>query len=154
MQKIYYLFLFTIFSLWSCTSPNKTELVGRISFLEWRNSEYWFEESYRNYTVDINKAELLASKLDSVNMVYVFANTHCGTCLIEVPRIYKIMEVLPRNVDKILLIGLDEYNTEPTQTYKYYGIKSTPTIVIVMNSNRIIKFSPQYDILSELIEHI
>lgn len=154
MHKSYYIVFFVLFVLWGCISSTDKGLVGRISFFEWKNSQFWYEESYRNYTVDINKVELLASKLDSVNFVYVFANTHCGTCLIEVPRIYKIMEALPRNVDKIHLIGLDEYNTEPTQTYKYYGIKSTPTIVIVMYSNKIIKFSPKYDILSELIEHI
>lgn len=154
MQKLYLLFLFIILVIIGCKSPTKPELIGRISFSQWKYSEYWYEESYRNYTVDVNKAELLASKLDSVNLIYVFANAQCGTCLIEIPRIYKILESLPRNVDKIQLIALDEYNTEPTQTYKYYGVRSTPTIVIVMYSNKIIKFSPKYDILSELIEHI
>ncbi len=155
MKKRYYLlFMLVIFAFWGCKSTNKNELVGRVTFLEWRNSNYWYEEAYRNYTVDLNKAELLSSRLDSVNFINVFANPDCGTCRIEVPRIYKIIEALPRNNEKLQLIVLDEYNTEPTDTYKYYGVKSTPTLVIVYFSNKITKFSPKFDVLSELIEHI
>lgn len=154
MKKRYLFFLLVFFALWGCKSTNKNELVGRVTFLEWKNSNYWNEEAYRNYTVDLNKAELLASRLDSVNYIIFFANPDCSLCCIEVPRIYKIIEALPRNNEKLQLIVLDEYNTEPTDTYKYYGVKSTPTIVIVDFSNKITKFSPKFDILSELIENI
>ena len=155
MKSFNYFLLALIFALLSgCKSTNQVDLVGRISFLEWKNSIHWNEESYRNYTVDLNKADILASRLDSVNLLYVFASPHCGTCLVEVPRIYKIMEALPKNAEKIQLIAMDEYNTEPTKTYKYYGVNSTPTIVIILKSNKMIKFSPKYDILNDLIENI
>ncbi len=154
MKKFYYLSILLFLFVWGCTSSNRQELVGKISFLEWKNSTFWNEESYRFYTVNINKADILASRLDSVNYVYVFASPHCGTCLIEVPRIYKIMEALPRNAEKIQLIAMDEYNTEPTNTYKFYGVRTTPSIVAVFYSNKMVKFSPKFDILSDLIEHI
>lgn len=155
-MKFFYYFLLSLIGAltFGCKSTNQQELVGKISFLDWKNSVHWNEESYRNYTVDLNKADILASRLDSVNLLYVFASPHCGFCVVEVPRIYKIMEALPRNAEKIQLIAMDEYNTEPTKTYKYYGVNSTPTIVIIMKSNKMIKFSPNYEILNNIIEQI
>lgn len=155
MKFFYYFLLYLIVALTiGCKSANQQELIGPVSFLDWKNSVHWNEESYRNYTVDLNKAEILASRLDSVNLLYVFASPHCGVCLVEVPKIYKIMEALSKNADKIQLIAMDEYNTEPTKTYKYYGVNSTPTIIVIMKSNKIIKFSPKYEILNDLIENI
>lgn len=147
------IFLVTFLAfIWGCSTSNQQELIGKVSFVDWKNSSYWNEESYINYTVDLNKTDLLAEKLDDVNLLYVFASPHCGSCIVEIPRIYKIMEALPKNTEKFQLIVMDEYNTEPSNTYKYYGVNSTPTIIIILKSNKSIKFSPKYDILSALLE--
>lgn len=139
---------------WGCKTASQSELIGKVSFNDWKNSSYWNEESYLFYTVDVNKAEILASKMDSVNILYIFASPYCGTCLIEIPRIYKILEALPRNAEKFKLFVMDEYNTEPTKTYKIFGINTTPTFIAVFYSNKSIKFSPKFDVLTDLIENI
>lgn len=152
---VWYVF-FVLFALivQSCSVGTQNELVGQISFIKWKNSTYWNESEYLNYRINLDKIDLLSKKLENIQYIYIFASPYCDKCLIEIPHLYKILEMLPKNQDKFVLFALDEYNTEPTKTYKHFGVTTTPTFVVIYNNKKQIKFHPRNYLLDDLLENL
>ncbi len=143
--------IFTTLLLFSCSSINeKTNLIGNISFEQWKNSKYWNEHEYFSYPIDslkiINLNKLIQEKKFKI---IIFASVFCDDCLEKIPHIIKIIEMLNIPTDNIIFYGLDEYSTEPSGYYKQFKFNSTPAIFFKGMNERLILINSSNDLIDE-----
>ena len=155
MKKIYLLFIAILFT--SCSQNQnylKEEGVVDIDYLKNSPKTYWFNENFKNYTVEkINRDNF--SELYNYD-IEIFMNTLCHDSQREIPRLIKILKELnfPENKLKIILLNPNKESEMGYEVNK--NITNTPTIIFNLDNievNRIVEFpkeSLENDILKIL----
>lgn len=139
------LFLSMIFLLVSCSSGNytiskddqgKQVIDGLISWQDWQKYAGWESYDGHDYTPDTILVSILKDKLkDSDFTFYVFAGAWCGDSKSEVPKIFKLLNLLNVPQNKIILYGVDRQKQEHTGSAKIHEIEKVPTLLIYQKNS-------------------
>ena len=153
MKKIYLLFIAILFT--SC-SQNQNYLLEEgvvdIDYLKKSPKTYWFNENFKNYTVEtINRDNF--SELYNYD-IEIFMNTLCHDSQREIPRLIKILNELnfPENKLKIILLNPNKESKMGYEVNK--NITNTPTIIFNLDNtevNRIVEF-PKESLESDILK--
>ena len=153
MKKIYLLFIAILFT--SC-SQNQNYLLEEgvvdIDYLRKSPKTYWFNENFKNYTVETMNRDNF-SELYNYD-IEVFMNTLCHDSQREIPRLIKILKELnfPENKLKIILLNPNKESEMGYEVNK--NITNTPTIIFNLDNievNRIVEF-PKESLESDILK--
>ncbi|HLW31998.1 MAG TPA: thioredoxin family protein [Aequorivita sp.] len=98
--------------------------------------EKWFNPGYEEYTPDAETLEQLKSLLNNVHIT-VFMGTWCEDSHAEVPHLYKILDEVGYDENKITLITVSEEKTTPEGLEIGNDIINVPTIILVKNEKEL-----------------
>jgi hypothetical protein len=152
------LFFISFQFLISCISIEKDiEIIGITTWDYWKKNAGWQDYEAKDFYIDYNKLDTLKKNLSSGNYSFiVFASAFCSECQEEIPKMFRIFTETTTSQDKIILIGIDKNNNEPTGTYKKYSIKSVPTVVVLKDRIEIGRINGSFkeiiDNLNEVLE--
>jgi len=115
--------------------PEHMEL-GDVSRAVIDNPQYpWFDSTYNAYEPQAEMLEDLNPQLDSVRFLVVFG-TWCSDSRREVPRFFRIMDLLNVPKDHIALYGVDRSKKSPGIPQQF-DITSVPTIIVLRDGTEI-----------------
>lgn len=136
----------------SCGSINQqTDLIGKITFEQWIKSKYWNDYEYANFQIDsVQTSELKTLMQQKRVKIVIFASIYCEDCLVKMPHIIKLFQVLQIPAEDIQFYGLDEYSTEPSGFYKQYKFPSTPAVFLIGNDDKRVLINSSNDIIKEI----
>jgi thiol-disulfide isomerase/thioredoxin len=95
---------------------------------------YWYQDEYDHYSVDIESLELLDSDSFSTVQIKVVMGTWCGDSQREVPRIIKILEQLDYNFENLTIIGVNKNKKAEGTEVDQLNIELVPTIIFYIDN--------------------
>ncbi|WP_394747917.1 thioredoxin family protein [Spongiimicrobium salis] len=128
-------------------AQGRTKLLGKINKKGLQQDPFapWFAANYTGYTVDSAAIMPLKTKLKKMEIL-AFMGTWCGDSKREVPRFYKILEVLNFPQNKLNMVAVDymkpNYKKSPGGEEKGWQIIKVPTFIFLKNGkevNRIVE---------------
>ncbi len=123
------------------------KLLGKIDGEGLRSKSYgkWFVPEYYNYTVDSTRTTVLKRHLPDFEIL-LFMGTWCGDSRREVPRFYKILDVLGFPKEQLTAVAVDYekpmYKKSPGGEEKGMDIRKVPTFIFLKDGkevNRIVE---------------
>lgn len=151
-----------IFVLGSCSAQKQSQQAERMALGEVGRSviespQYpWFDTTYGSYRPTADMLEDMNTQLDSVRFVVVFG-TWCSDSRREVPRFFKLMDLLGFPQDRITLYGVDRSLHSPPGIPQQFTITKVPTIIVLRNgaeAGRIVeapKTTLEFDLMEILV---
>lgn len=113
----------------------------------------WFNEEYDNYTPVDYAINNIKEKLNDLTITLIMA-TWCSDSRREVPRFYKIVDLLGFDENNIKLICVNRLKQCPDVDISEYGIQYVPTFIFYKNGveiGRIIE-EPRSSIEEEIMD--
>jgi len=113
-------------------------LIGKCNRDAFKDSNFvqWFDEEYNIYRSFYKNKVLLREKLSKCKITIVMG-TWCSDSKREVPGLYKILDELEYQDDKILLINVDHSKNVPNDLIEGLEIEFVPTIIVYMENKEI-----------------
>lgn len=124
------------------TENTKTPyLFGKIDRPGLENGNYtWFTKNYENYSVDQKLITSISDKILDYELI-LFMGTWCGDSKREVPKVYKILDVMkfPENQLTTIAVGRTGtlYNKSPQHEEDGLNIHRVPTLIFYKNGKEI-----------------
>ncbi len=115
-----------------------THLIGQCSrnALEQENFKVWFDENYISYNVNTDLLKSVKHKTKGITFE-IFMATWCGDSRREVPRFFKILDMLKIDESLISIINVDNsetaYKQSPTHEERGKLIFRVPTFIMYKN---------------------
>ncbi len=97
---------------------------------------WWFNFEYNNYLPD----SIIVEQLKGIEQDYritLVIGTWCSDSKREIPRFYKILDMINYDQNKITLICVDRSKVSSVDGYSELGIKFVPTIIFYRNGSEI-----------------
>jgi hypothetical protein len=133
----------------------KSMFVGSVNVNDFQDTAYaeWWNSGYENYTPDSVLLGKLNGKLDSVSITIVMG-TWCSDSRREVPRFYKILDLLKYPADKIKLICVDRKKKALKEESDSLEIELVPTFIFYRQQEEIGRIieSPEASLESDMLE--
>ena len=98
---------------------------------------YWFQDEYDHYTIDLESLELIQSDLFSTIQIKIVMGTWCGDSQRELPRLIKILNHLEYNYENLSIIGVDKNKTAKGTEFDQLNIELVPTIIFYVDNQEI-----------------
>jgi len=127
-------------------------LCDRTAFAD-TNFSWWYKSGYDNYNPDTIAVKELKNKLSCVG-IKVVMGSWCSDSRREVPRLYKILDVLGYDEKNLTLICVDRKKESPVGEVDKLDIKLVPTFIFYKNGEelgRIIE-SPKETLEKDLLK--
>ena len=126
------------------TLDGKIILLGKINHANLKNSEHvkWFEEEYSRYNVNKDWVESVKNLFKNVRLK-LFMGTWCEDSEREVPAIFKILNAVNFDQNKIEIYAMSEEKTTPNNFERGLNIIKVPTLIFYKNGielNRFVEF--------------
>ncbi len=96
----------------------------------------WFNEEMENYEIDEETLSMI-TEVDSTIYLECYMGTWCGDSRREVPRIYKILDFMNFDEDKLKIVSVDRERVSPGGEQKGKNIHHVPTIIFYKESKEI-----------------
>lgn len=103
----------------------------------------WFEESYKQHTLDTATVNTIKQSLSEATIT-VFMGTWCEDSQREVPAFYKVLDLAGIDASAVKLITITEGKDAPEDLIKANGIEYVPTIIFEKDGvelGRIVEYS-------------
>lgn len=112
----------------------KSMLIGITNLSDFQDTAFagWWNTEYKDYMPDSVTIENLKGKLDSLKITIVMA-TWCSDSRREVPRFYKLLDILKYPVEKINLICVDRKKKGIGTEADNLKIELVPTFIFYSN---------------------
>ena len=141
----------------SCSSLKNNEsnvLLGKTSWETWKQKAGWMIYDAPDFTTDSAAIALIRQKSKTAGITFtVFGTTTCEDCKENLPKLFKVFAQAAIDSSRITLIGLDEFNTEPTGMYKNFDIDYTPCLFVLRNDKVIGRIGyPKYNWVDGIIK--
>lgn len=94
--------------------------------------KYWFNDEYTHYKFDTETINKLKNHKDEFT-VKAFMGTWCGDSQREIPRFYKVLEVIDYNLKNYQLIAVNHEKKAPKDLQKGLQIDYVPTFIFYKN---------------------
>lgn len=129
----------------------ETILIGNVDWDGLTTSSYgnWFITGYQDYVVDSLVLQPLVGQLSDIDIL-VFVGTWCDDSKYQLPQLYKILDYLKYDLDKLEVVALERLEDRrlvgPGQQDTGYEIGFVPTYIFKRNGEevgRIIEFPEQ-----------
>lgn len=101
------------------------------------NFKFWFDAEYESYSVDIKTLEDIQDDALSSLKIKVIMGTWCEDSQREVPRFYKILDMLDFNSDNLTMIGVNRSKLAEDTEVDELNIKLVPTIIFFIDGEEI-----------------
>ena len=117
-------------------------LVGKLNREAWQKNTYrdWFASEYQAYEVDEMPLQDIKAFTNSLEIL-VFLGTWCSDSRREVPRLYKVLDYLEFDDNRLRVVALDNhpdrYKQSPQQEEVDWNIEFVPTIIILREEKEI-----------------
>lgn len=111
-------------------------LVGKTSIPELFENEPIFEVYTNRYQPDSAAVQFLAQYPDTISIIVLFG-TWCHDSKREVPALIKTIQTADNSNIKSEFIGVDRGKNDPENISNHWGLKYTPTFIIVGAGNEI-----------------
>ena len=140
--------------LWSCNSSSQTlnqeiikegqkpYLLGKINKEGLASDHYkeWFLSGYNEYQPDSTIISQISKKLDGYSIL-LFMGTWCGDSRREVPRFFKVLNVLNFPKDQLTMVAVGRekgmYKQSPTHEEKGLNIHRVPIFIFCKNDKEV-----------------
>ena len=138
------------------TKTGRSILLGLYDRTAFQDSNYawWFNSGYKFYSPDTNVINKLSSvNFDSISITIVMG-TWCSDSRREVPRFFKITDLLKFPESKINIIGVNRGFANDKGYLSSLHIKHVPTFIFYKNKNelgRIIE-TPEVSLESDMLK--
>ncbi len=96
----------------------------------------WFKEGYESYVIDEETLSMI-SEVDKDLTLECFMGTWCGDSRREVPRIYKILDYLNFDEEKLKIMSVDRKKVSPGGEQKGQNIHHVPTLIFYKEGKEI-----------------
>ncbi|PKL84189.1 MAG: thiol reductase thioredoxin [Ignavibacteriae bacterium HGW-Ignavibacteriae-3] len=110
-------------------------LCDRTAFAD-SNFSWWFDSEMDMYSVDSASLKDISVKMKIVKITLVMG-TWCSDSKREVPRFYKILDLLGYDQKNLTLICVDRNKKDPAGEAEKLDIKLVPTFIFYRDSNEI-----------------
>jgi len=114
----------------------------------------WFNTNYKTYIVDTKALKNIKRRKLKDLKILAFMGTWCHDSNREIPRLIRVCEELGI-ADQLELYGIDVDKTSQAGRESKYGVKNTPTIILLMDGKEIARIIEEPEIsLEQDIEKI
>ena len=96
----------------------------------------WYKENHNDHIVDTLAIKEIKTKLEGIK-IKVFMGTWCSDSQREVPALYKILNRVDFNMEKLEIIAVSQEKDTPNQLEKGLDIQYVPTIIFYKNEKEI-----------------
>lgn len=113
-------------------------LIGVCDRTAFADSNYsnWFDSEYDDYVVDLDVIKPIEDKLNECEIKIVLA-TWCSDSRREVPRLFKILDIVNFPMTKLTLIAVNREKNGVEKETEGLNINLVPTIIVYKNNNEI-----------------
>lgn len=117
---------------------NRNVLVGFCDEKGLKQGEFgvYFNSQYETYTPKAKTVEKLKAKINDYELKVVFA-TWCSDSKIQVPRFYKILDLLDFNKSQLETIGVDRSKNALVVNIASLNIELVPTFIVYKHGEEI-----------------
>lgn len=159
MKKLFFFLLLSFLSLSmkaqkEIISQNRADFIGvkTKSFFKQQPHIKWFDESYDHYELDTKTISKLKKHLDGIT-IKVFMSVWCHDSHREIPRLYKILEAIDFNENKLEMVALNRVKKTPDNLQEGFNILRTPTLIFYKNGKEISRFveHPQKNLEKDML---
>ena len=139
MSKIWMMLLW--FGLSACQatdnaqSAGSNELLGVVSAQQILQSYPEFSRNYQRYTPSDNELAALKA-LQGKSLVVLFGGW-CHDSEREVPRLLKVLDSLPGQLNELTFIAVNRNKQEPTGAHRRLDLRYTPTFILFDGSEEL-----------------
>ncbi len=120
------------------TKSDDKPLVGKFTWNEWQQKAGWHNYDAPNYIPNEKICKELADSIQTNQYDFIiFTSSWCPDCMVQMPRIMKLLDKIGIDKNLCSIYGLDYKKTEPTGIYLTYEIKRVPTLIILKNNDEI-----------------
>jgi thiol-disulfide isomerase/thioredoxin len=114
------------------------DLIGLVTKVDFNQQPYatWFAKTFDSYTVDAATIKALQKKLKNTT-IKAFMGTWCKDSKREVPRFYKVLEVVNFDLNNVEMITVNRGKKTPDNLQEGFDIKRVPTFIFYKNGKEI-----------------
>ncbi|HET8854840.1 MAG TPA: thioredoxin family protein [Salinimicrobium sp.] len=102
----------------------------------------WYNSRFEAFQPDAETLAVIEDNIEDYE-IKVFMGTWCPDSRREVPKLFKILDEVGYDLDKVTMYGVDRRKTTPDHLEQTYAIKRVPTIIFFKNGeevNRIVEY--------------
>ena len=140
----------------NCSSLKDKELIGEYTYKDWvelSSKNYLPLYAFQHDKTKLSKLNELTKFID-VQFV-IFATSYCNECVENLPIIVSILESIEHEKKSYIVVGLDDYLSEPSKKYSFYKVEATPSVLLLSNGKMIGNVTyPNVNWLASFIEII
>lgn len=130
------------------TKPKKSPLMaeGNITLADFKSgsNKAWFERGYNAYSPDQELVNALNKAMEAHDYhLDVYMGTWCGDSRREVPRLYKLLEMIDFDLDKLSVVAVNRSKQVPNvspEIANQLNIHHVPTIIFYENGKETERF--------------
>ncbi len=113
----------------------------------------WFNDSYNAYELDKKTIEKL-KKYNKDFSIKVFMSVWCHDSHREIPQLYKILEAIDFDENRLELIALNRAKKTPNNLQEGFNIQRTPTLIFYKNGKEIARYveKPRSSLESDMLK--
>ncbi len=119
----------------ACAQNAGTEkkiLLGEKSWEQWKSEAGWESYSADDFQPSETKIRDISElSKKSKPMFLVFGGSWCPDTEMQLPMIFKILQLASIPADDVHLYGVDRQKTEPTGAAAQYNIRKVPTLIVL-----------------------
>jgi thiol-disulfide isomerase/thioredoxin len=138
-------------------SSGKPILIGLCDRSAFADSSFawWFNSGYDSYSADSATIKKFYNKLEGAEITIVMGSW-CSDSRREVPRLFKILDKVNFNQNRVTLYCVDRGKKEPSGRVEKLSIKLVPTIIVYRNETELgrITESPEVSLEKDLLKII
>ena len=129
-------------------------LIGVCNFKAFSEAPFsdWFKREYEEYKPDLDLVKLLKAYSGKYQITVVLG-TWCSDCRREVPRFFKIMDLVGYSPYTIKIIGVDTEKNAGDIDISGLKIEKVPTFIITMSNKEVARIveTPSKNIETDLL---
>lgn len=123
------------------SNNQETYLLGGFERKELKQSPYsdWFESGYKNYHPEAEHMKVIKENISDYEII-LFMGTWCSDSQLEVPKLYKILDLANYDYSKLTSIAVDPDKETPNHVEEDYEVNLVPTIIFRKNGEEVNRF--------------
>ena len=116
-------------------------LLGEFTKADLEKAPYsrWFTPSYENYEPKKKSLKIIKKNISNYEII-LFMGTWCGDSRYEVPKFFKLLDLVDFDREKLTSIAVNYNKKAPGDLDEEYKVHRVPTIIFLKNGKEVNRF--------------
>lgn len=142
-------------SVKTTTNQKSPEIISNLQVDELKQGVHsnWFAPRYERAVMDENRVAYLATLLEGVEILG-FVGTWCGDTQRDLPNLFKTLDEIGFEEEKIDLVAVDRSYKDPSGNNTEWNIKRVPTFIFLKDNEEVGRYieRPRVSLIEDIIK--